>query len=152
NSHVSPCARDNCSVNPHDFALHVDERPSRVSWVDGRICLHEVFVIGDAQVLPPLCADYAMGERGLKFKGASNCCYKFAHFYLVSVPKLQVGQRLAVDFDDGDIGMAIETDQGCCKDALIVQGDADLFRPLDDMRIRHDMALCRDKKARALRN
>ncbi len=55
-------------VDAHELALGVDECPSGVPRVDGGVCLDEVFVPGDAEVVSPHGADDTEGDRLIQLK------------------------------------------------------------------------------------
>ena len=85
NADVASGPADNRRVNSDKFALHVDKGAARISRVDRRICLDEIFESG-ADTGPSQCADNAGCDGVAKAEGIPDCNDKvtYAQFFRVA--------------------------------------------------------------------
>ncbi len=65
-------SRENRSVNSDQIPIHIDERSTRISWVNGRIGLNKVFIIGNPDITTPQGADDAERHGRAQTKGTPD--------------------------------------------------------------------------------
>jgi len=99
--------------------------------------------------------DDAGGDRLGESEGAADGEDPVAHLSAVGVAKLDGGQGLlGVDFDDGDVGVFVDSDDGCRTTVVTIVGfrvggelDVDFVGAVDDVVVGDDVATGIDDEA-----
>ena len=92
-SFIAAAARNDRRVNPDHLAGQINQRPARVSRIDGCVGLQESLeLVPDSAAI--LGADDSRGHRGLQTKRAADCEHPVAHLHAVGVSKLRRRQFL----------------------------------------------------------
>ena len=97
-----------------------------------------------------LRADYARGNRSLQAERAAECQHPIAHLHAIRIPEPRDWQgAIWLDLDDREIGQLIRADhfRGVVPRVLI-QRNFDLRGLIDDVVVRHDVALSINDHAR----
>ena len=84
-AHVATRARINRGVDAHQVAQGVNQGATRITWVDGGVCLNKVFKGVDAQLVAPQCADDAAGDSLAHAKGVANGQHLVTHLQGIGI-------------------------------------------------------------------
>src|SRR6516225_10462713 len=132
---------DNGGIDPYQFTAVVDQRPTRVAGVDGRVGLNEVFVIFDSQVRPAVSGAHDAHRHGLaNAEGVANGKRIIADLDLRGIADDDRWQVRGVDFQYRDISLCVGADQPRFELALVGEGDADITGSIDDVMIGQNVA------------
>src|SRR5262249_43402280 len=122
-----------------DFALHVHQRPTRITRINRGVGLEEVLVLNVREFVHVAApgADDALADRVGQPERTSDRHYPAPDGREVAVAHPGCGQVIAIEFQYGDICLVVTPDQHRKDRAAIMQEDADLgrLRTFYDMKI-----------------
>jgi hypothetical protein len=96
-----------------------------------------------------LGADDAGGDAVLQAEGRADGHHPLAHLQPVAVADLHEGQPGGFELDHGHVGAPVGTDDAGLELALVGERDQHFVGTIDDMRIRHHVAVGTEDEARA---
>src|SRR5262249_25402985 len=113
NREADPLPRgDDGGIDAHDFAVEVQQRPTRVARIDGGVGLDEIFVGGHADPGPRGGGDDAGGHRAIETEGVSDRDHPLADAQAVGVAELGYRQRSGgIDLEHGEVGLYVAADE-----------------------------------------
>ena len=139
--------RQNGSVHTDHIPLHVEERTAGVAAVDRCIGL-DVVIIAALQ-RPAPCRHDTGGDREALTERVAHGHDPIANARGIAVAKGQIFERLfAFDFQQGDVRFGIGADDLCGQIEAFEKLDHDLISALDDVIIRHDIAILGNHETR----
>ncbi len=97
----------NGRIDPHHFAIDIDQRSAGVAWVDRRIGLNKIFKVGDADIRTPHGADNAERHSAAQAQWISDGQHKIADSERAGISPCGRRQARRIDFHDCDIGFGI---------------------------------------------
>ena len=142
---IAAVAAVDAGIDADHFALQIEQRATGIARIDRHIGLQEGNVIG-ARQHPALGADDADRDRVAETIGRTDGQRPTADLSLCRIADAHGRQAAGVDFEQGDIGHRIETDQPGPEFAAVGQLDADLATTFDHMGIGQDVAVAADDK------
>lgn len=146
-----PPVREDCRVHAHQAAFHVDERPARVSGIDGRVGLDEVLVVGDAHVRAPLGGNDAHRNGLTDAEGITDSEHDVAEPQARRVTELDGPQALDLPLkpQNRKIALRIHADHFGDVIVFIRRRDVDLVCLVNDVIVRQHNAVSADDDAGA---
>src|SRR5215831_15717047 len=110
-SHIAATLAKDRRVDPDQLAADVDQRASRIAWIDGRIRLDKILVLRDAHAGP---SDRTYNPHGHGLGEAERIAHgedKFPYLQLVGISPGNDRQPRRLDFYDSHVGLGIGPDQ-----------------------------------------
>ena len=116
---ASATSRQNRSIDSDQLSLGIDQGAAGVSRINGRIGLDEVLIVLDAQMRAAFGADDSHGHRLADAERISNGKHKVAHLHFGGISQRNGWKIVRVNFEYGDIGLGVCTDDVRLEFALI---------------------------------
>lgn len=112
-------------IDADEFAVAVEERATRISWIDCRISLDQVVERAEAHIAA-YSADHASTHRLLEPKRISDCDYRLAYLHLIAVTEFHGPQPGLRNFDEGEIEVPGRTEKLPFRVGAVIQSDFDV--------------------------
>src|ERR1700677_1144636 len=154
-SGISISFAQNCCVDPDYFAIHIHQRATGISGVDGSVSLNKGLELAGRNDIAAFRGNDAGGYSANLSEGAANRENPIAHLHAVGVAHLCRGNSsIQVNLDHGQIRFLVFADHlGVVLHTwrIILQTHADPVGFFDHMAIGNDVALGIDDYARSKR-
>ncbi len=146
--HETTGAGEDLRVDPDDFASHVEQRATGVTRVDGHVGLNERH-IGVVRQAAPLGTDDTLGHGVIETERRADRQNPFADLERIGIAQFGGRQVLAINFQHGNVGTRIGTDQFGLQLAAIGQAYENLVSAIDYVVVGQHVAIRGDDEARA---
>jgi hypothetical protein len=140
--------RKDRGVHADHIAVDVKGRSARITLVDGCVDLHIVVVWPGTDVAAAR-RDDARRDSAAETERIADCDHPVADLrcMLGEFHKWEV--LVAVDLNQGEIGLGVRADHFCGVDCAIIGRDLDRCGVINHVIVGHRVAVCRDEEARA---
>ena len=141
-----------CRVDPDHLARQVEERPARVSGIDGGVRLDQVVETRQARFLQRAAEaahDADRDGRSLDPERAPDGDDGLGDCQARRVAEWQGEEVVGLDLQDREIGGPVDTHDRGRKRPLVGQADPDLLRAVDDVVVGEDVAAAVHDEPRA---
>ena len=139
-------ARIDLAVDAHHLTPHVDQRATRIAWIDRHIGLNKGQVIAGISLLG---TDDAGRDRVLQAKGRTNRHDPLAHLHAIGIADFYGWQTGGFNLDQRHIGAFVGTNDLGLELALVRQCYQHLVGAFYNVRIGHHQAIGREDESRA---
>src|SRR3990167_6156508 len=113
-------------IDADHFAAEVEQRPARMSRVDGSVRLDKIFELRNLQI-PAVRGTHDAGRNGVaKAERMTDGKHPFTDLHFIRVPEFKAREVFARNFENGDVGIRIDADQLCFEFYIF------FFIPFDD--------------------
>src|SRR5262249_1106431 len=121
-------------IDSHDLAADVDERSAGITGINRGVGLDEAVVRPAPGQVAALAAHYTRSNGIIEAEWIADRHYPFAHFQLIGIAERRDRQSLVhTNFDDGEIGLGVSTDNPSVEFPAVGKLDDDLRRVVHDM-------------------
>ncbi len=135
-----------CELIPTSSSLHVHERAAGIATIDRRVRLQEVFkpAITVATCRAALAADDAHRDGLTDAERVADGEDDVADLHLVRISERHRAQVCGLNLDHRQVRGRVGADQLRVEHALVRQLDLDVFRAVDDVVVRQNVAITLD--------
>ncbi len=137
-------------VDADEASLGIDEGTAGIAGVDGGVGLDEILVILDAHAAASDGTDDALGYGLADTERVADGEDDIPDEHQVAIGECGMGEVVGIDFEDGDIGLWVTSDDfGFVFLAGVFEGDLDFVGSIHDVVIGEDIAIGGDDDAGA---
>ena len=119
----------------------INQRPSRIAWIDCRIRLYKIFINIDTQLAAPERGDYAHSNSLPDSERITYCQNNITYPGIFNIAECDCRQIRQIDLDNGQIRFRIRPDQFGRGLSSILKCHLDLVSRLHNMIVRQNITI-----------
>ena len=135
NADVTTTRRDDRRVDPDHGAFEVHQCTTGITRINGGICLNKVFIPFNAETASPKGADDSQRNGLLKSKRITYRNHKIPHPQRTRIGEGKCRKSVALDLQDGEVDLGVDTDELRWKRPAISQRNVDFVCPINDVAV-----------------